>query len=154
MAAANASARGQRAAILASPLHELTGFYLAVDCLAPRCNGERTFAVAELATFYGRGYHGGAGPAPNAVFWPLWRPRGGGLAGHRTDPQRTRQTPTRAALGAGGTRIAILPRILPWYGSIRRCRPQLPVGALFMDASPTCVQHPERLTDTEAASRF
>jgi hypothetical protein len=33
MAAANASARGQRAAILASPLHELTGFYLAVDCL-------------------------------------------------------------------------------------------------------------------------
>jgi hypothetical protein len=29
----NASARGQRAAILASPLHELTGFYLAVDCL-------------------------------------------------------------------------------------------------------------------------
>jgi hypothetical protein len=54
MAAANASARGQRAAILASPLHELTGFYLAVDCLAPRCNGERAFAVAELATFYGR----------------------------------------------------------------------------------------------------
>jgi hypothetical protein len=58
MAAANASARGQRPAILASPLHERTGFYLAVDCLAPRCNGERTFAVAdavaELATFYGR----------------------------------------------------------------------------------------------------
>jgi hypothetical protein len=54
MAAANASARGQRAAILASPLHELTGFYLAVDCLAPRCNGERTFTAAELATFYGR----------------------------------------------------------------------------------------------------
>ena len=36
MAAANASARGQRAVILASPLHELTGFYLAVDCLAPK----------------------------------------------------------------------------------------------------------------------
>src|SRR3984957_21252160 len=54
MAAANASARGQRTAILASPLHELAGFYLAVDCLAPRCNGERTFTVAELATFYGR----------------------------------------------------------------------------------------------------
>jgi hypothetical protein len=29
MAAANASARGQRAAILGSPLHELTSFYLA-----------------------------------------------------------------------------------------------------------------------------
>jgi hypothetical protein len=53
MAAANASARGQRLAILASPLHELTGFYLAVDCLTPRCNGERTFAVTDLATFYG-----------------------------------------------------------------------------------------------------
>jgi hypothetical protein len=54
MAAANASARGQRAAILASSLHELTGFYLAVDCLTPGCNGERTFAIAELANFYGR----------------------------------------------------------------------------------------------------
>ena len=54
MAAANASARGQRAAILASPLHELTGFYLAVDCLTSGCNGERTFALAELASFYGR----------------------------------------------------------------------------------------------------
>jgi hypothetical protein len=54
MAAANASARGQRAAILASPLHELTGFLLAVDCLAPGCNGERSFAVTELASFYGR----------------------------------------------------------------------------------------------------
>jgi hypothetical protein len=31
MAAANASARGQRAAILTSPLHELTGFYLGFE---------------------------------------------------------------------------------------------------------------------------
>jgi len=53
MAAANASARAQRSAILASPLHELTGFYLAVDRLSPGCRGERTFAVAELASFYG-----------------------------------------------------------------------------------------------------
>jgi hypothetical protein len=53
MAAANASARGQRAAILTGTLDELTGVYLAVDCLAPRCGGERTFAVAELASFYG-----------------------------------------------------------------------------------------------------
>jgi hypothetical protein len=50
---AAASADGQRAVILASPLHELTGFCLAVDCLAPGCGGERTFAVAELASFYG-----------------------------------------------------------------------------------------------------
>jgi hypothetical protein len=54
VAAANASTRGQRTAILASPPHELTGFYLAVDCLARRCKGERTFAIAELASFYGR----------------------------------------------------------------------------------------------------
>lgn len=53
MAAANASARGQRAAILASPLHELTGFYLAVDCLGLGCSGRRSFAIAELASFYG-----------------------------------------------------------------------------------------------------
>lgn len=54
MAAANASPRGQRSAILASPLHELTGFYLVVDCRAPGCPRDRTFAVAELASFYGR----------------------------------------------------------------------------------------------------
>ena len=29
-------------------------FYFAVDCLARGCNGERGFAVAELASFYGR----------------------------------------------------------------------------------------------------
>jgi hypothetical protein len=53
MAAANASARGQRSAILASPLSELSGFCLAVDCLAPGCGGERSYAVAALARFYG-----------------------------------------------------------------------------------------------------
>jgi hypothetical protein len=35
MAAANASAHGQRTMVLANPLLGLTGFYLAVDCLAP-----------------------------------------------------------------------------------------------------------------------
>jgi hypothetical protein len=49
MPAANATARGHRAAILASPLHELTGFYLTADCLTPGCSGERGFAIAELA---------------------------------------------------------------------------------------------------------
>ena len=53
MAAANASARGQRVAILSSPLRERMGLYLAVDCLAAGCSGERTFAIAELAGFYG-----------------------------------------------------------------------------------------------------
>jgi hypothetical protein len=55
MAAANASARGRRVPILSSPLRELTGFYLAVDCLGPICGGERTFAVAELSTLYEQG---------------------------------------------------------------------------------------------------
>ncbi|HXA26133.1 MAG TPA: hypothetical protein VNW90_27950 [Acetobacteraceae bacterium] len=53
MAAANASARGQRAAILTSPVRDLTGFCLAVDCLAPGSGGERSSAVAALARFYG-----------------------------------------------------------------------------------------------------
>lgn len=45
MAAANASARGQRTAILASPLRGLTGFCLAVDCLTAGCRGERGLAA-------------------------------------------------------------------------------------------------------------
>ena len=49
MAAAKASARAQRVAILASPLPELTGF-----CLNPECRRDRMFAVTELAEFYGR----------------------------------------------------------------------------------------------------
>jgi hypothetical protein len=53
MPAANASARGQRVAILSSPLSELSGFCLTVDCLASGCGGERTYAVAGLAGFYG-----------------------------------------------------------------------------------------------------
>jgi hypothetical protein len=47
--AANASARGQRAAIMASPLHQLTGFYLIVDCRSASCGGERAFAISDLA---------------------------------------------------------------------------------------------------------
>src|ERR1700722_20700889 len=55
VAPANASARGQRAAILASPLSELSGFCLVVDCLAADCGGERAFAMSDLAGFYGAG---------------------------------------------------------------------------------------------------
>jgi hypothetical protein len=54
MAAANASARAHRSAILASPLHELMGFCLELDCLAEGCRRDRMFAVSELASFYGR----------------------------------------------------------------------------------------------------
>ena len=53
MAAANASARGQRSAILASPLRELTGFVLAVDCRRAGCGGERSYAITALGACYG-----------------------------------------------------------------------------------------------------
>jgi hypothetical protein len=49
-----ASAAQVRTAILASPLHELTGFCLAVDCLAAGRGGERSFTVSDLASFYGQ----------------------------------------------------------------------------------------------------
>jgi hypothetical protein len=52
MAAANASARGQRAAILESRLTEFTGDCIAVDCQSGGCGGERTFAVSDLENFY------------------------------------------------------------------------------------------------------
>ena len=53
MAAANASARGQRHAILASPLAELTGFDLVVDCGGAGCGGERSYAITALGACYG-----------------------------------------------------------------------------------------------------
>lgn len=52
MAAANASARGQRTAILSSPLRELTGFCLAVNCMTPGCLGERVYSITALAACY------------------------------------------------------------------------------------------------------
>jgi hypothetical protein len=52
MATAHASARGQRTAILASPLRELTGFCLAVDCLTAGCRGERVYSITALAACY------------------------------------------------------------------------------------------------------
>ena len=52
MAAANASARGQRVAILESRLTEFTGYYIALDCESGGCGGERTFAVSDLENFY------------------------------------------------------------------------------------------------------
>ena len=53
MAASNASPRGQRLAILASPLHELTGFALAVDCGNLLCGGERAYAITAKSACYG-----------------------------------------------------------------------------------------------------
>ncbi len=42
----------KRAAIMASPLHQLTGFYLTFDCRSAKCGGERTFAISDLSGFY------------------------------------------------------------------------------------------------------
>jgi hypothetical protein len=39
--------------MLSSPLRELTGFCLAVDCLTPGCHGgERTYSITALAACY------------------------------------------------------------------------------------------------------
>jgi hypothetical protein len=51
--AANASRRGQRIAILASPLSKLVGFNLTVDCLTPECAGGRAYAIAGLVALFG-----------------------------------------------------------------------------------------------------
>ena len=51
--AANASARAQRTAILASKLRELDGFCLVVDCGTPECRGERSYLIASLAAMLG-----------------------------------------------------------------------------------------------------
>src|SRR4051812_39593063 len=48
MAAANASARGQRSAILDSPLRDFTDFNLVVDCLTAEGPRDRTFAISDL----------------------------------------------------------------------------------------------------------
>jgi hypothetical protein len=99
MTAANASARGQRVAILASPLHELTGFLVPVDCLAPGCNGERRFAVAELASFYGQDTEDrcrvacGA-QAPVVGVWAR-------LGWSRADPRQAAPCAAAGARGAG-----------------------------------------------------
>jgi hypothetical protein len=42
----------------------MTDLHLAVDCIASGCNGERTFAIAELASFHGRDATVGAGATP------------------------------------------------------------------------------------------
>ena len=107
MAAANASAAGQRGAILASPLHELTGFYLAVDCRAPGCNGERRIAAAELANFYGKDC---------TVGEILRRMRCSGACGGRVEaawletgsnPQRKGQAAAGAVTRAGGAGVTV-----------------------------------------------
>ena len=48
MAAANASPRAQRLAVLGSPVAEFVGWRLAIDCGTADFGGERAYAVAAL----------------------------------------------------------------------------------------------------------
>jgi hypothetical protein len=104
MAAANASARGQRAAILDSPPSELTGFNLMVDYLSPGCARERTFAVADLATFYG---------GSRTVGDMLRRMRCSGACGGRVGAawlvtvERSHQTAPYGVVGAGSAGVSV-----------------------------------------------
>ena len=54
MAAANLTTRRRRTIILATPLAELDGAALVIDCLTPDCAGERRVLVRYLAGVYGR----------------------------------------------------------------------------------------------------
>jgi hypothetical protein len=53
VAAANASPRGQRHAVLASPAADFVGWRLAIDCGGQACGGERAYAVAALLALHG-----------------------------------------------------------------------------------------------------
>jgi hypothetical protein len=116
MASANVSARGQRAAILASPLSDLTGFLLAVDCPAPGCGGERTYAVSDLAVFYGNAC---------TVGDMLRRMRcsggcGGPVARDGADTQRSGSPSSCGVAGAGGEGVMAVARA--WVESAARGR--------------------------------
>jgi hypothetical protein len=54
VAAANASPRGQRHAVLASPAADFIGWRLAIDCGGRACGGERAYAVAALMALHGQ----------------------------------------------------------------------------------------------------
>lgn len=54
MAAANATPRGQRHAVLTSAAADFIGWRLAIDCGGQLCGGERTYAVAALLALHGQ----------------------------------------------------------------------------------------------------
>src|SRR3984957_20938213 len=78
-------ASGLRVAIFASPLHELTGFYLAVDCLAP-VQRPAHLCRGRARNILQRGQHRASGVAPDALLQRLWRSRGGRRARDLADP--------------------------------------------------------------------
>jgi hypothetical protein len=54
MAAATLTPRRRRTIILATPLAELSGAALVIDCLSAGCAGERRVLIRDLAGVYGR----------------------------------------------------------------------------------------------------
>ena len=104
--AAAASVRGQRVAIMASPLHELMDAILAVDCPSADCRGERKFAIAELAALYRAATVGDVLP-PDAERRRLWRTCACCLAGDRANSQRKGQAAAGATARAGGPGVAV-----------------------------------------------
>jgi hypothetical protein len=95
MAAANASARGQRAVHPRQP-GQLTRFLLAVDCPARGCNGRAQPCRGGAGELLRPGLQGRTGAASHAVLRRLWRARGAAWL------VTARQAAAGAAVGAGG----------------------------------------------------
>ena len=112
-------------------------------------NGECSFAVTDLATFYGRDTTGGAGAAPYALLGCLWQACRGGVADHRADPQCPRQAASCAALGAGGAGVALSRQIANAPTSVNQAtspeaensEASSSVGTSAIERSMACLMH-------------
>ena len=82
-----------------SPLHELTGFYLAVDCLASRCNGELTVYARPLGCGpYFRPWQGAGQPRTRKHF-PQCCPVGLQYVSHDWVVPKSLQSPRQTCPG-------------------------------------------------------
>jgi len=84
------------------------GCMLAVDCQSGGgCGGERTFAVSDLARFYGPAGRWARCSAPDAVQRRLWRACRRRVAGDGPDTQRPSQAASHAVAGARGEGVMV-----------------------------------------------
>ena len=104
MAAANASARGQRVAILASRLTEFSGYYVAVDCQSGGMRRRADVRRVGPGEFY-RGQTVGH-VLQRMRCNGLWRARGRRVAGDRPGARRPGQAAPGGAARAGGAGVA------------------------------------------------
>ena len=100
MAAANASARIQRQAILASPLAELTGFLLVVDCGALSVGRQAILCPHSPGCLLRATHDGTRGIAPYTVRAGLRWTLTVRLAGNGPDAEPACQAAPGAAVGA------------------------------------------------------